>query len=175
MRAAGIPARVVTGYQGGEHNALGGYTIMRQSDAHEWAEVWLKDRGWLSIDPTAAIAPERIQGGLSATMPDSPALPFLARIQAPWMLKMRFNLDMLNHQWNQWVLGYNMERQFALLTRLGMDDISWQQMAWAALLVGMIALLLLRKQYQRQTDAPQALYLKFCKKTGQRRHPALCT
>jgi transglutaminase-like putative cysteine protease len=75
MRAAGIPARVVTGYQGGEPNALGGYTIVRQSDAHAWAEVWLKQRGWVRIDPTAAVSPERIQNGLSAAMPDSPALP----------------------------------------------------------------------------------------------------
>lgn len=169
MRAAGIPARVVTGYQGGEPNAPGGYTIVRQSDAHAWAEVWLKQRGWLRIDPTAAISPERLQGGLSAAMPDSPALPFLARRQAQWLLKIRFNLDMLNHQWNQWVLGYNAERQFAFLTRLGMEDVSWQKMAinlliGVALLLGIIALLLLRKLYTRQTDATQELYLKFCKK-----------
>ena len=169
MRAAGIPARVVTGYQGGEPNALGGYTIVRQSDAHAWAEVWLKDRGWVRIDPTAAIAPNRIQSGLSAAIPDSPALPFLARRQAAWLLNIRLNLDMFNHQWNQWVLGYNTERQFAFLTRLGMEDISWQKMAinlliGVALIVALIALILLRKLYIRQTDAAQALYLKFCKK-----------
>ena len=169
MRAAGIPARVVTGYQGGEPNALGGYTIVRQSDAHAWAEVWLKDRGWLRIDPTAAISPERIQSGLSAAMLDSAALPFFARTQSPWLLNIRFNLDMLNHQWNQWVLGYDTERQFAFLTRLGMEDVTWQKMAinlliGVALLVALIALLLLRKLYTRQTDATQALYLKFCKK-----------
>lgn len=169
MRAAGIPARVVTGYQGGEPNTLGGYTIVRQSDAHAWAEVWLKDRGWLRIDPTAAISPERILNGLSAAMPDSAALPFIARIQAPWLLNLRFNLDMMNHQWNQWVLGYNTERQFAFLTRLGMEDVSWQKMAinlllGVALLVGLISLILLRKLYTRQTDATQALYLRYCKK-----------
>jgi transglutaminase-like putative cysteine protease len=169
MRAAGIPARVVTGYQGGEPNVLGGYTIVRQSDAHAWAEVWLKQRGWVRIDPTAAIAPERIQSGLSAAMPDNAALPFLARMQAPWLLKIRYNLDMLNHQWNQWVLGYNSERQFAFLTRLGMEEVSWQKMAaylltGVTVLLGLIALLLLRKLYPRKTDATQALYLRFCKK-----------
>jgi protein-glutamine gamma-glutamyltransferase len=169
MRAAGIPARVVTGYQGGEPNLLGNYTIVRQSDAHAWAEVWLKDRGWLRIDPTAAIAPQRIQSGLSAALPDSAALPFIARMSSPWLLNMRFNLDMLNHQWNQWVLGYDTERQFAFLTRLGMEDISWQSMAiklliGVAILVGLFALILLRKLYARQTDSAQALYLKFCKK-----------
>jgi protein-glutamine gamma-glutamyltransferase len=169
MRAAGIPARVVTGYQGGEPNLTGGYTIVRQSDAHAWAEIWLKDRGWIRIDPTAAIAPERIQNGLSAALPDSLSLPFVARIQAPWLLKMRFNLDRLNHQWNQWVLGYDSERQFAFLTRLGMKDVSWQNMAinlliGGALLLGLFALMLLRKLYTRQTDELQVLYLKFCNK-----------
>lgn len=169
MRAAGIPARVVTGYQGGEANITGGYTIVRQSDAHAWAEVWLKERGWLRIDPTAAIAPTRLQNGLTAAIPDSPALPFMARTQASWLLKLRFNLDMLNHEWNQWVLGYDSERQFAFLSRLGMEDISWQKLAinlliGVALLAGLFALLLLRHLYTRTSDAAQKLYLRFCRK-----------
>ena len=64
MRAAGVPARVVTGYQGGEFNPLGGYLLVRQSDAHAWSEIWLDDRGWVRVDPTAAVAPERIERGL---------------------------------------------------------------------------------------------------------------
>ena len=169
MRAAGIPARVVTGYQGGEYNFDGGYTIVRQSDAHAWAEVWLAQRGWIRIDPTAAVAPERVQNGLSAALPDSPALPFMARSQLQWLLKMRLNLDRLNHQWNQWVIGYNTERQFAFMRRLGMEDVTWQNMAinlliGVAIVVGITALLFLRKLYQHQTDAAQAAYLKFCKK-----------
>jgi len=169
MRAAGIPARVVTGYQGGEANLLGGYTIVRQSDAHAWAEVWLKQRGWVRIDPTAAISPERIQSGLSAAIPDSAALPFLARTHSPWLLNVRFSLDRLNHQWNQWVLGYNTETQFAFLTRLGMEDVSWQKMAinlliGVALLVGLFALLMLRRLYRRSNDKVQLLYLRFCHK-----------
>jgi transglutaminase-like putative cysteine protease len=169
MRAAGIPARVVTGYQGGEPNILGGYTIVRQADAHAWAEVWLKGRGWIRIDPTAAISPERIQSGLSASLPDSPSLPFIARTHWPWLLKMRFNLDMLNYRWNQWVIGYNTEQQFAFLTRLGMEDISWQKMAinlllGVAIVVGLLALLMLRHLYRRSTDTAQKLYLRFCHK-----------
>ena len=169
MRAAGIPARVVTGYQGGEPNLLGGYSIIRQSDAHAWAEVWIKNRGWLRIDPTAAISPERIRSGLSASVPDSPSLPFMARTQVPWLLKIRFNLDMLNYRWDQWVLGYNTEQQFAFLTRLGMEDISWQKMALnlmlgVALLVALLALLMLRRLYKHSTDRAQKLYLRFCRK-----------
>ncbi len=169
MRAAGVPARVVTGYQGGEYNDLGGYYILRQSDAHAWAEVWLRDRGWVRIDPTATTSPARIQRGLRAALPNSAALPFIARTQSPFLLKLRFNLDALTNQWNQWVLGYNTERQFAFLTRLGMEDITWQKMALdmlagVALLVGIFTLILLRRLVTRQTDAVQAAWLKACRK-----------
>ena len=169
MRAAGIPARVVTGYQGAEYNDLGGYYIVRQSDAHAWAEVWLRDRGWVRIDPTAAISPERVQSGLAAAMPDSAALPFFARTQSAWLLKLRFNLDALTNQWNQWVLGYDQERQFAFLTRLGMENVTWQKMVMhmaigIALLIGLFTLLMLRRMAARDTDAAQRLYLKFCRK-----------
>jgi transglutaminase-like putative cysteine protease len=169
MRAAGMPARVVTGYQGGEFNELGGYYVLRQYDAHAWAEVWLQDRGWVRIDPTAAISPERIQSGLNAALPDNATLPFLARTQSPFLLTLRFNLDALTNQWNQWVLGYNTERQFAFLTRLGMEDITWQKLAinmlsGVALLVGIFTLIMLRRLTARQTDAVQAIWLKACRK-----------
>jgi hypothetical protein len=169
MRAAGIPARVVTGYQGGEYNDLGGYYVLRQSDAHAWAEVWLQDQGWVRFDPTAAIAPGRIQNGLSASLADNAALPFFSRTQSPALLKLRFNLDALSNQWNQWVLGYDTERQFAFLTRLGMEDITWQKMAvdmfaGVALLVGIFTLFMLRRLQIRNNDPVQTHYLKFCKK-----------
>ncbi len=173
MRAAGVPARVVTGYQGGEYNELGDYYILRQYDAHAWAEVWLRDLGWVRYDPTAAIAPSRIQSGLNAALPDNAALPFFARTQSQFLLKLRFNLDALNNQWNQWVLGYNTERQFAFLTRLGMEDITWQKLAinmlaGVSLLVGIFTLVMLRRLVTRQTDAIQASYLKFCRKLEKR-------
>jgi transglutaminase-like putative cysteine protease len=173
MRAAGIPARVVTGYQGGEFNDLGGYYILRQSDAHAWAEVWLAERGWVRFDPTAAIAPSRIQNRLSASLPDNAALPFFARTQSPLLLKLRFNLDAITNQWNQWVLGYNTERQFAFLTRLGMEDITWQKLAMnmlagVALLVGAFTLFMLRRLRLRNPDPVQTTYLKFCNKLAKR-------
>jgi protein-glutamine gamma-glutamyltransferase len=169
MRAAGIPARVVTGYQGGEYNDLGGYYILHQYDAHAWAEVWLTDRGWVRIDPTAAISPERIQSGLNAALPDNAVLPFLARTQSQFLLNLRFNLDALTNQWNQWVLGYNAERQFAFLTRLGMEDITWRKLALnmlagVALLVGIFALLMLQRLAARVNDPVQAAWLKVCRK-----------
>lgn len=169
MRAAGVPARVVTGYQGGEFNELGGYYILRQADAHAWTEVWLANRGWVRVDPTAAISPARIQSGLSAALPDNAALPFMARNPPQWMRELRFNWDALANQWNQWVLGYNSERQFAFLTRLGMEDVTWQKMimnmvAGMSLLVGIFTLILLRRLVVRQNDPVQAAWLKVCKK-----------
>ena len=169
MRAAGIPARVVTGYQGAEYNELGNYYIVRQSDAHAWAEVWLAGRGWIRIDPTAAIAPSRVQNGLAASLPDSVILPFMARTQSPLLRNLRLNLDSLTNQWNQWVLGYNTEQQFAFLTRLGMPSITWQNMVVSlmiglATLIGIFALLMLRHLKAPHVDTAQRLYLKYCRK-----------
>ncbi len=169
MRSAGIPARVVTGYQGGEYNDLGGYYIVRQSDAHAWAEVWIKDKGWLRIDPTAAVAPARVESGLATAVANNAELPFMARTQSPWLLRLRFNLDTLTNQWNQWVLNYNPEQQFALLTRMGMESVSWQKMALymaigMSALVGIFSLLMLRHLHDRNTDEIQRLYLGFCRK-----------
>jgi len=174
MRAAHIPARVVTGYQGGEFNYLGNYYIVRQSDAHAWTEVWLSGRGWVRIDPTAVIAPARVQTNVAAAMPagEAASLPFMTRVfndPPAWLMNVRLNWDMLAFQWNQWVLGYNTERQFAFLTSLGMETITWQNMAiimtagiW--LVIGLFALLMLRHLFARQPDKVQATWLRLCRK-----------
>jgi protein-glutamine gamma-glutamyltransferase len=171
MRAADIPARVVTGYLGGEFNEVGNYYIVRQSDAHAWAEVWLAGRGWVRVDPTAAIAPNRVERGLSAALSDNAILPFMERNPPQWMRNLRFNLDALANQWNQWVLGYDTERQFAFLTRLGMESITWQKMALDMMsglggVIGLIALFMLRHLFIRQPDRVQAAWLKLCRKLG---------
>ena len=173
MRAAHIPARVVTGYQGGEFNYIGNYYILRQSDAHAWAEVWLSGQGWVRIDPTAVIAPARVQTNVAAAVPgETAALPFMTRVvnnPPQWLSNLRLNWDMLAFQWNQWVLGYNSERQFAFLTSLGMKAITWQNMAiimvtgvW--LVIGIFALFMLRHLFARQPDKVQAAWLKLCRK-----------
>jgi transglutaminase-like putative cysteine protease len=169
MRAANIPARVVTGYLGGEFNEVGNYYIVRQSDAHAWAEVWLAEKGWVRVDPTGAIAPERVQRGLSAALSDNAALPFMERNPPQWMRDLRFNLDSLANQWNQWVLGYDTERQFAFLTRLGMESITWQKMALnmasgLGLVIALFALFMLRHLFARQPDKVQAAWLKLCRR-----------
>ncbi len=167
MRAANIPARVVTGYLGGEFNDVGNYYIVRQSDAHAWAEVWLAGQGWIRIDPTGAIAPERVQRGLSAAVSDRAALPFMARNPPQWMRDLRFSLDSLANRWNQWVLGYDTERQFAFLTRLGMESVTWQKMALnmtssLGVVIGLFALFMLRHLFARQPDKVQATWLRLC-------------
>ncbi|HYN54442.1 MAG TPA: DUF3488 and transglutaminase-like domain-containing protein, partial [Methylotenera sp.] len=107
MRAAGIPARIVTGYQGGELNPNGNYLIVRQSDAHAWAEVWLEGRGWVRVDPTSAVSPDRIESGIGSALPDSDLLPILSRQDYPILKKLYLNWDAVNNGWNQWVLGYD--------------------------------------------------------------------
>jgi transglutaminase-like putative cysteine protease len=128
MRALEIPARVVTGYQGGAVNPVDGFLTVRQSDAHAWAEVWLETRGWVRVDPTAAIAPERIEHGVDA-LPGSD-LAALARRQGPlgWMRNWRPNWEAIENAWNQWVLSYSSERQRSLMSWLGMTP-SWQNLA----------------------------------------------
>ncbi len=118
MRAAGVPARVVTGYLGGEINPVDGHLVVRQSDAHAWAEVWLPDAGWAQVDPTASVAPARVERGLAAALPGAEIPPVIARLHRPWLRELRQTWEALNNGWNQWVLGYNLERQLRLLTGL---------------------------------------------------------
>lgn len=118
MRAAGIPARVVTGYMGGEINPASGTMVVRQSDAHAWTEVWL-DGLWRRVDPTAAVAPERVQRGLSAALPRGERVPFLSRAEWSWLRAVQWRWDAVNHNWQKWVIGFNHERQQSLFSELG--------------------------------------------------------
>ena len=151
MRAAGIPARVVTGYQGGEQNPIDGTLIVRQSDAHAWAEYWLKGSGWQRVDPTAAVAPDRIEGNLAAALPAGEPLPLLARPSFFWLHELRYRWDALGNAWNQRVLGYNPLRQRDFLQSLGMQAPDWKAMTLAltvlcsALLAVMTAWVLLHR------------------------------
>ncbi len=131
MRAGGVPARVVTGYQGGERNPVDGYLVVRQSDAHAWAEVWLAGRGWVRIDPTAAVSPDRIETGIIDALPAGEPLPALLQLRADWMLTLRYRWEALNNAWNQQVLGFDRERQRDLLARFGISDADWRDLAIA--------------------------------------------
>ena len=128
LRAAGVPARVVAGYQGGEVNPVDGYLVVRQYDAHAWAEAWIAGRGWVRIDPTAISAPRRVSSNLAAAIPAGEGLPFLARADLAWLRELRHRLDAVTNGWNQWVLGYNPQRQRDLLATLGMSEPDWRSM-----------------------------------------------
>jgi transglutaminase-like putative cysteine protease len=165
MRAAGVPARVVTGYQGGDTNPVDGYMVVRQADAHAWAEVWLESSGWTRVDPTAAAIPVRVELGITAAAPAG--APLLMRRGLNWLKSLRNDWDALTNQWNQWVLGYNPDRQLEMLSRLGMKQPSWETMAlllfWS---VGgvllLVALWVLRGM--RHEDTVQRAWLRFCSK-----------
>ncbi|MCK9382168.1 MAG: DUF3488 and transglutaminase-like domain-containing protein [Sulfuritalea sp.] len=128
LRAAGVPARVVAGYQGGEVNPVDGYLVVRQYDAHAWTEVWIAGRGWVRIDPTAISAPSRINLNLAAAVPAGETLPFLARSDLTWLRELRYRLDAITNGWNQRVLGYNPQRQRDLLADLGLNEPDWRSM-----------------------------------------------
>ncbi len=119
MRAAGVPARVVTGYQGGEINPIDGNLVVRQLDAHAWSEIWLAGRGWVRVDPTYVSAPRRIDEGLAAALPAGESLTFSIGAHSGWARGMRLRWEALSNAWNQRVLGYNPDRQRELLARLG--------------------------------------------------------
>lgn len=129
MRVGGIPARVVTGYQGGQVNRDGDYLIVRQADAHAWSEVWLPGRGWVREDPTAAVDPARVQEGLGAALPDDPAVPPMARLGGGWIRSLKLRWDWVNTLWDQTVLAYGPKLQMKFLSRFGLGN--WQRMTLA--------------------------------------------
>ncbi|MEO7159109.1 MAG: DUF3488 and transglutaminase-like domain-containing protein [Polaromonas sp.] len=138
MRALDIPARIVTGYQGGERNPVDGFWTVRQSDAHAWAEVWQAGRGWVRVDPTSAVAPGRTGAFQRLAAPQgvmgqafgqfSPALS--AQLQAMW--------ETINNTWSQWVLNYTQGKQLDLLKNIGFESPGWQDLT--LLLIGAIVL-----------------------------------
>jgi transglutaminase-like putative cysteine protease len=165
MRAAGVPARVVTGYQGGELNPVDGFLTVRQSDAHAWAEIWLSGKGWVRVDPTAAVAPSRIEQGITAALPSGEALPMLSRIDIDWLRDMRNRWEALNNGWNQWVLGYNPERQRELMSRLGVKEADWRSMtaALAGLCGAALLIISLWTLYQRNSaDPAKRAWQRYC-------------
>ncbi|MBJ6981072.1 DUF3488 and transglutaminase-like domain-containing protein [Luteimonas sp. MC1572] len=148
MRAAGVPARVVTGYAGGYRNPFGGYWIVRRSDAHAWAEVWLPGRGWVRVDPTAAVAPERIYDTLADRASGGPAG---LRALAP----MYDVGDWMRRGWNDLVLGFDAARQQRLLRPLGGGDLGSSQLVALFALIGgaaLAAMLWLVARGERERD-----------------------
>lgn len=169
MRAAGVPARVVTGYQGGVLNPIGNYLIVRQSEAHAWAEVWLGDEGWVRVDPTAAVSPSRIETGIAGAVPEGDPLPLMVRTDSEWLKSMRFALDATANGWNQWVLGFNPERQLRMFQRAGFQKPNWHNlvialMAVTALVVLVLTAIVLRRLRKQVRDPVVLAWLAFSRK-----------
>ena len=179
MRSAGIPARIVTGYQGGEFNPTGNYYIVRQSDAHAWAEVWLADAGWTRVDPTAAIAPERIEYGADGlrrllargALLGLPADTVRGLLSLTWLeqtrQQTRLSWDAVNTTWQRWVLDYGRDRQQELLTRLGLQGATPYIMV--GILAAIVILLLIAYAFSGRQRVPshdpvRRAYLDFCRK-----------
>ena len=139
MRAMNVPARIVTGYQGGELNSVDGFWVVRQSDAHAWAEVWQEGQGWMRVDPTSAVSPGRIgnfqrlstpRGVMSQTLSNlSPGLS--ARLRATW--------EAVNNGWNQKILNYTQGKQLNLLKNLGFKSPSWEDLSYVLIAVVVLA------------------------------------
>ena len=157
MRAAGIPARVVTGYQGAERN--GDYYIVRQSDAHAWSEVWLQDQGWVRIDPTAAVSPERVELGLGGALPAGEPVPGLARLGGGTLVQLQLRWDQVNAAWNRWVLAYGPELQQSLMAALGMPGLRALLITLTVLTIcSLLAVNLLVNRAQRNTLQRDPVY-----------------
>jgi transglutaminase-like putative cysteine protease len=173
MRAAGIPARVVTGYQGGEINPISGALVVRQSDAHAWSEVWLEDRGWTRVDPTAAVAPARIEKGLSAAMSADEPVPGRLLRQSEFLNRLRNTWDAVNTFWNDRIVQYDSNSQRSIFSFFGIEDAGWQHFGIALTLVlaGSFALMSIYLAWQfrtRQHDPILQIYLQLCRKLERR-------
>ncbi|HYE40227.1 MAG TPA: DUF3488 and transglutaminase-like domain-containing protein, partial [Ramlibacter sp.] len=171
MRAAGVPARVVMGYLGGDVNSFDRIITVRQSDAHAWAEVYLDGRGWVRVDPTAATNPMRINSGLAQSVQNADSLPYLIRADFEWLRQMRHRWEAVAHKWNVWVLGYNPDRQRDLLRFVGVPDADWRALtAMLFTLLGIMVAGLLAWSLRRlaRPDPVQQAWDAFCRKLARR-------
>ena len=185
MRLAGVPARVVVGYLGGEFNEMGHFYLVRQSDTHAWCEVWLPDTGWTRVDPTSVVAPERVNLGFESFLERSAGAgemsPGFTRTFArqPFFAKIRVTWQTLNYAWDSRVLGFDAEAQEALTNEIGLPDLKPVSLLFLSAIVaaGFVLVLATWMQFRAraQPDPIQTLYARFCAKAarlGAPRDPA---
>jgi transglutaminase-like putative cysteine protease len=137
MRALDVPARIVTGYQGSDPAPVDGYWVVRQSHAHAWAEFWQPGEGWVRVDPTAAVAPERVQRGRSLQPRPGFVADAIGSVSPQLLTRLRGLLERVDNQWNQWVLNYSRGQQFELLRSLGVGEPDWGDLLYA--MAGLLA------------------------------------
>lgn len=174
MRSVGIPARVVLGYQGGEFNKYNETLIVRQYDAHAWVEVWLEGEGWVQVDPTAAVAPGRIEFGSQFTFQedenflDDEVFSMLKfRSTSSLINDLILRMEMIDYSWNRFVLNYDVGIQFALFSRVfnavTKEKIIYALLGMFFLLIAVVAIIVLRKPAEKPQTPANQLYLKFCR------------
>ncbi len=166
LRSAGLPARVVGGYLGGELHPLGGYLVVRQYSAHAWIEVQLKNKGWVRIDPTAAVAPERVEIGIAAVFPESDlSFRLWGGSGNDWLRKLGQYRDLAEFYWNFWVLGYGPKLQNIFLGYFGLDKLYY----WIAALIGLpflalfLGLGILKLASLEKVPPEVMLYRRYCR------------
>jgi transglutaminase-like putative cysteine protease len=187
MRLAGIPARVVVGYLGGEYNDFGGFFLVRQSDAHAWCEVWLPETGWTRIDPTSAVAPGRVSVDLNSFLESNSAVAqtgarrntFLARLlRSPIVTNVRFAWETLNYQWDTRFLAFDADVQEVFLSSIGVANGGPFLLIIGIGIVAVVFLLIyfgwMRLRTRSHVDRARVLYERFCRRLtrlGARRDP----
>jgi transglutaminase-like putative cysteine protease len=169
MRAAGVPARVVTGYLGGEWNPSGGYFVVRQADAHAWAEVWLAQQGWTRFDPTVVVAPERLRRGIGDLLPGTLSLPERLLHTSAWLTQLLQRWDAANTWWADHVVRFDYAAQLDLLGRLGVRTPDARYLGWAFMLALCVWLALIAWHMDRSVrpprpDALARAYRRLCRK-----------
>jgi len=166
-RAAGIPARVVIGYQGGEMNPLDDYMIVRQSDAHAWSEVWIDNR-WMRVDATAAVSPDRVEQGILNAGLEQGKLPLLLVSNIQLLKNASFLYDSFQNSWNNWVVGFNQKKQEDLMELLGFENTGASNLILLLVslmsIIGLIITWLFLKQVSVSSDRVQHYYDLFCLK-----------
>ncbi len=171
MRVAGIPARIVGGYQGGTYNETGGFIEVRQANAHAWAEVWLAGKGWVKYDPTTAVAPDRVEQDVNIEQQiannavsfapvqlDSQTLSYLKMVRNLW--------SSVDYSWNRWIINYDRKHQLSFLSKFGINSLK-AMLYWLIGLIAMVTILLAIYMFRKHTpslDKAQIYYAKACKK-----------
>lgn len=169
MRAAGVPARVVTGYLGGQLNPYDGTFIIRQSDAHAWAEVWLPDHGWTRVDPTSVVAPGRLDHDILDLLPSTVSAPERLVHAWPWLGTALERWEALNGWWNDSVINFNYRSQLDLLAALGFHSPELRDAGWAfaVALLAWLAFVSWRFGKEPRPSPPDRLgraYQRLCRK-----------
>ncbi len=199
MRALHVPARVVTGYQGGELNPVDGYLTVRQSNAHAWAEIWVEKRGWMRVDPVVVIAPERIETDLKMRGLHSVLQAIYDMTEHGWLAKVRMQIHMYRdtavNAWNQWLLnvksvsGWEEEwgnifnplntfntfstfNKFTTFNALDKAEFNWRKpMMWIAILLIVLPIILIGLRLRKKTDSIDVLYVSLCQRMALRGYP----